>query len=70
MLPTVPLVPMLRENKSPVAVAAEPGDQSKARRLPVVRPVEVEVTLIALPVVKELAVTVKASVVVPVKVWE
>lgn len=53
--PTVPLVPMLIEKRSPVAVVDEPGDQSIPKRFPVVSPVEVEKIFTASPEVRELA---------------
>jgi len=40
--PIVPFEPMLIENKSPVAIVDELGDQSKLMRPPVVSPVEVD----------------------------
>ena len=67
-LPIVPFVPILRENKSPVAVVAEPGLQSNDNKLPVVRPFVVEEMYEAVPVVKEFALIVDAVVVVPVNV--
>ena len=68
-LPIVPLAPILIDNKSPVAVIEDPGLQSKDKSPPVDSPVEVEDKDKTLPVVRELAVTVEAVVVVPVKVW-
>ena len=47
--PAVPLAPILRENRSPVVVVAEPGDQSIEARVPEVRPVDVEARLSNVP---------------------
>ena len=54
-LPIVPLVPILIETRSPVAVVAEPGDQSVDNNPPVVSPVEVEERARPVPEVNELA---------------
>ena len=51
----VPLVPILILNKSPVAVVALPGDQSKEASFPLVRPVEVVVTSRSVPDVSVFA---------------
>ena len=50
----VPFVPMLMRNKSPVAVVAEPGDQSRVARPPVESTVEVDERFNNLPVVREV----------------
>jgi hypothetical protein len=52
------------------AEALAPETERLTRASPVVAAVEEEETFKALPEVKELAVIVKALVVVPVKVWE
>ena len=60
MLPILPLVPIFKESKSPVAVVADPGDQSMAVRLPEERAVEVEETFNPVPDVRALAAIFKA----------
>ena len=64
-LDAVPLAPIFNENKSPVLVVLDPGDQSSESILPVVKPVEVEVIPNTLPDDNELAAIVAPFVVVP-----
>ena len=53
-LAALPFAPIFKENKSPVEVVADPGDQSRDNKLPVVRAVEVEDRLRSLPEVREV----------------
>ncbi|KKW08002.1 MAG: hypothetical protein UY44_C0020G0003 [Candidatus Kaiserbacteria bacterium GW2011_GWA2_49_19] len=64
-LDAVPLAPIFKENRSPVAVVDEPGDQSRDSILPDVNPVDVEVIPKTDPDVRELAAKVAPLVVVP-----
>ena len=57
----VPLVPIFKENKSPVEVVAEPGLQSRLNNPPLVNPVAVDEMAKALLVVKVLAVMVEGA---------
>ena len=58
---------MFKDNRSPVAVVAEPGDQSIESIVPVENEVEVEVKYSKFPVLKELSVKEK---ILPVAVAE
>jgi len=60
-LPILPLAPIFKDSKSPVAVTADPGDQSKDNSPPVVNPVAVDEIAKALLLVKVLAVIVEGE---------
>ena len=55
------MVPIFKENKSPVAVVADPGLQSRLNNPPLVNPVAVDEMAKALLVVKVLAVMVEGA---------
>ena len=57
----MPLVPIFKENKSPVEAVAEPGLQSTDSNPPVVNPVAVDDRDKAVPVVIVLAVMVEGA---------
>ena len=60
-LPILPFAPIFKESKSPVAVVADPGLQSRLNNPPVVNPVAVDDRDKAVPVVRVFAVIVEAA---------